>query len=42
MESGLESRVWTVDDMIALLPEPTVKSSKNDGKMIRRALGETA
>ena len=42
MEAGLESRVWTVDDLIAMLPEPTVKSSKNDGKMIRRALGETA
>ena len=42
MEAGLAHTVWTVDDLIALLPTPTVKTSKYDGAMLRRALGETA
>lgn len=40
MEAGLASMPWTVDDLIALLPKPTVKSSKNDWKIIKKALGE--
>jgi hypothetical protein len=31
-----------VDDLIALLPKVTAKTSKNDWKILRRALGETA
>jgi IS1 family transposase len=42
MECGLSSRVWTVDDLVALLPKPTVKTSKNDWKILRRALGDVA
>jgi hypothetical protein len=42
MEAGLADHVWSTDELIALLPEPTVKSSKNDWKILRRALGETA
>ena len=42
MEAGLASTPWTVDDLIALLPKPAVKSSKNDWKIIKRALGEIA
>lgn len=42
MEAGLTDHVWSTDELIALLPEPTVKSSKNDWKILRRALGETA
>jgi hypothetical protein len=42
MEAGLAPNPWTVDDLIALLPKPTVKSSKNDWKILKRALGEIA
>jgi IS1 family transposase len=42
MEAGIASTVWTVDDLIALLPKVTAKTSKNDWKILRRALGETA
>lgn len=42
MEAGLTDHVWSTDELIALLPDPTVKSSKNDWKILRRALGETA
>jgi hypothetical protein len=42
MESGLAHHVWTVDNLIALLPKPTVKTSKYDGENLRRALGESA
>jgi len=42
MECGLASEVWTVDDLVALLPKPTVKTSKNDWKILRRALGDVA
>ena len=42
MEAGLASTPWTVDDLIALLPKPVVKSSKYDGEILRRALGEIA
>src|SRR5580698_2751463 len=40
MEAGLSNTVWSVDDPIALLPKPVVKSSKNDWKILKRALGE--
>ncbi len=42
MEAGLASTPWMVDDLIALLPKPVVKSSKNDWKILKRALGEIA
>jgi IS1 family transposase len=42
MEAGLTDHVWTTDELIALLPNPIVKSSKNDWKILRRALGEIA
>jgi len=42
MEAGLSGSVWSVDDLIALLPKVTVKSSKNDWKILRKALGEIA
>ena len=42
MEAGLASTPWTVDDLIALLPKPVAKSSKNDWKILRKALGESA
>ncbi len=42
MESGLASRVWSVEDLIALMPKPVVKTSKYDGEILRRALGDIA
>ena len=37
MEAGLTDHVWSTDELIALLPTPTVKTSKNDWKILRRA-----
>jgi IS1 family transposase len=42
MESGLASRVWGVEDLVALLPKPVVRPSQIGNDLIRRALGETA
>ncbi len=42
MEAGLASRVWTVDDLVALVPKPTVGPSRIDRELFRRALGEVA
>lgn len=42
MEAGLADHVWALDELIALLPKLTVKTSKNDWKILRTALGETA
>jgi hypothetical protein len=42
MEAGLADHVWTMDDLIALLPKPTVSKSKIDNELFRRALGESA
>jgi hypothetical protein len=42
MEAGLATTPWTVDDLIALLPKPTVGPSRIDRELYRRALGESA
>jgi len=42
MEAGLADHVWTMDELIALLPKPTVSKSRIDNELFRRALGETA
>jgi hypothetical protein len=42
MEAGLADHVWTMDELIALLPRPTVAKSTIDRDLFRRALGETA
>jgi IS1 family transposase len=42
MEAGLTDHVWTTDELIALLPKPTVGPSRIDRELFRRALGETA
>jgi IS1 family transposase len=42
MEAGLANHVWTMDELIALLPKPTVGPSRIDGELLRRALEETA
>jgi hypothetical protein len=40
MEAGLADHVWTVEELVALLPEPTVAKSKRDRDLLRKALGE--
>ena len=42
MEAGLADHVWTLDEVIALLPKPTVGPSRIDRELFRRALGESA
>jgi len=42
MEAGLADHVWTMDELIALLPKPTVSKSRIDNELFRRALGESA
>jgi len=42
MEAGLANHVWTMDELIALLPKPTVSKSRIDNELFRRALGEIA
>ena len=42
MEAGLTDHVWTTDELIALLPKPTVGPSRIDRELFRKALGETA
>jgi hypothetical protein len=42
MEAGLADHVWTMDELIALLPKPTVSKSTIDRELFRRVLGESA
>jgi IS1 family transposase len=42
MEAGITDHVWTIDELIALLPKPTVSKSTIDWDLFRRALGESA
>jgi len=38
MEAGLTDHVWTLEELIALLPKPVVKSSTVEREMLLRAL----
>jgi hypothetical protein len=42
MQAGLSSHVWEVEELIALLPKPTVSASTIDRDLLRRALGDVA
>jgi len=42
MEAGIANHVWTVEELIALVPKPTVSASTIDRDLFRRALGEIA
>ena len=42
MEAGIAGHVWTVEELVALLPKPTVSASTIDRDLLRRALGEIA
>jgi IS1 family transposase len=42
MEAGLADHVWSVDDLVALIPKPTVKPYMIDRELLRRVLDKTA
>jgi IS1 family transposase len=39
MEAGLTDHVWSLEELIALLPKPIVKASMIEQELIRKALG---
>jgi IS1 family transposase len=39
MEAGLTDHVWTLEELIALLPKPTVKASVIEKNLLTKALG---
>ena len=42
MEAKLTDHVWSTEELIALLPKPTVGPSRIDRELFRRALGDSA
>ena len=42
MEAGLTDHVWSLEELVALMPKPVVKASTKDNDMLRKALGESA
>jgi IS1 family transposase len=42
MEAGLSNHVWSIDEIVALLPKPVVRTSCRDNELIRKALGDVA
>ncbi len=40
MEAGLTDHVWSLEELVALMPKPTVKASTIESEMIRKAPGE--
>jgi len=42
MEAGLSDHVWSIEELVTLLPKPVVKASTKDSDMLRKALGESA
>ncbi len=42
MEAGIANHIWSVEELIALLPRPTVRPSQIDQELFRKALGESA
>jgi IS1 family transposase len=39
MEAGITNHVWTIEELIALLPKPAVKTSTLEADLVRKALG---
>jgi hypothetical protein len=39
MEAALADHVWTVEELVALLPEQTVAKSTKDRDLLRKGLG---
>lgn len=41
MEAKLTDRVWGIEELIALLPKPTVSASQVEKEVLAKALGVT-
>jgi hypothetical protein len=39
MEAGLSNHVWSLEELCAILPKPTVTASMIESDMVRKALG---
>jgi hypothetical protein len=42
MEAQLTDHVWSVEDLVALIPKPVVRPTQIDNQLFRKALGECA
>jgi IS1 family transposase len=42
MEAGIADRVWSVEELCGLLPEPTPTTKRIDKKLVLKALGEAS
>jgi IS1 family transposase len=42
MEAGLSDHVWSIEELVTLLPKPVVKASTIESDLVRKALGESA
>jgi hypothetical protein len=42
MEARLANHVWTLEELVAMLPESPVKKSTKDRDLLWKALGESA
>ena len=42
MEAGLADHVWSIEELVTLLPKPVVKASTIESDLVRKALGESA
>ncbi len=42
MEAGIANHIWTVDELIALMPKPVARPTTKDRELLLRALGEIA
>ena len=40
MEAGLSDRIWTIEEMCALLPKTSNAAAKAENKLVLTALGE--
>jgi hypothetical protein len=40
MEAGLTDHIWSLDELCALMPKPTVSHSKIEGNLVSKALGK--
>jgi len=41
MEAGIADHVWSIEELVALLPKPESAMRKVDAAILRKALGET-
>ena len=39
MEAGITDHIWSLDELIALLPKPVVRASTLESDLVRKALG---